>query len=307
MTVLWSSSWVLIKRGLAGVPPLWFAGIRYSIAALLLGATLSRPDREALRASTHRERWQLIALGAALYFGTQGAQFVSLAYFPAVVPALILNLVPVVVALGSAPLLGERLRPIQLAGIALCAVGTWLFFAPRLGTDTFADWHLAIPIIGLVANGGAAMLGRAVNRRRSVPAKAVTVVSMACGSALLLAAAAVLEPMPRLDVRGVAILAWLVVVNTAFAFTLWNKTLRTLSSAESSAINTTMLAQIAILAWAFLGEALSARDVAVLGIVIAGVLLVQRRSATGAREAHAREIRDLAPPRREIGTREPRE
>lgn len=277
VTTLWSSSWVLIKVGLAGIPPLMFAGLRYGLATGLLAATLTAADVAAVRAATRRELGELIGLGVSLYFLTQGAQFVSLDYFPAVVPALILNLVPVVVALGSAPLLGERLRPVQIGGIALCAAGTWLFFGPRFAAGLAADWHLAIPVVGLVANGAAALFGRSVNRRRRLSAKAVTVISMGVGSVLLLAAGSMLEPLPRLGLTGLAILGWLVAVNTAFAFTLWNKTLRTLSSAESSAINNAMIPQIALFAWVFLGEPLSARDIATLSIVIAGVLLVQRR------------------------------
>jgi drug/metabolite transporter (DMT)-like permease len=36
VTVLWSSSWVLIKTGLRDIPPLTFAGLRYAIAAAIL-------------------------------------------------------------------------------------------------------------------------------------------------------------------------------------------------------------------------------------------------------------------------------
>ena len=65
------------------------------------------------------------------------------------------------------------------------------------------------------------------------------------------------------------IVIWLAVVNTAFAFTLWNHTLRTLSAVESSIINNTMLVQIALLAWAFLGEPLTERQIA--GMIVAGL------------------------------------
>jgi hypothetical protein len=44
VTVLWSSSWVIIRVGLDGqnLPPILFAGLRYGSAALLLwAATLS--------------------------------------------------------------------------------------------------------------------------------------------------------------------------------------------------------------------------------------------------------------------------
>jgi drug/metabolite transporter (DMT)-like permease len=70
---------------------------------------------------------------------------------------------------------------------------------------------------------------------------------------------------------------WLAVVNTAFAFTLWNHTLRTLTAMESSLINNTMLVQIALLAWLFLGDRPTGQQV--LGLVVAsvGILLVQLR------------------------------
>jgi drug/metabolite transporter (DMT)-like permease len=54
-----------------------------------------------------------------------------------------------------------------------------------------------------------------------------------------------------------ATVLWLAVVNSAIAFTLWNRILRTLTAMDPSIINNTMLFQITLLAWVFLGEALS--------------------------------------------------
>lgn len=71
------------------------------------------------------------------------------------------------------------------------------------------------------------------------------------------------------------IIFWLAVVNTAIAFTLWNKSLQTLIAVESSIINSTMLPQIAILAWVFLGEALNLRQILGLGLVTIGIIIVQ--------------------------------
>lgn len=56
----------------------------------------------------------------------------------------------------------------------------------------------------------------------------VTVVSIGAGSLALSALALAVEEWPRLDSRSWAIILWLAVVNTAFAFTLWNHTLRRL-------------------------------------------------------------------------------
>ena len=66
-------------------------------------------------------------------------------------------------------------------------------------------------------------------------------------------------------------------VNTAFAFSLWNNTLRTLTAVESSVINNTMLVQIPLLAWIFLGETLTAQKWAGMLVAGVGVLVVQLR------------------------------
>jgi drug/metabolite transporter (DMT)-like permease len=94
-------------------------------------------------------------------------------------------------------------------------------------------------------------------------------VSMAVGAALLLVAGAAFQGVPALEPRHWAVILWLAVVNTAVAFTLWNHTLRTLSAAESSILNGTMLVQVAVLAWLFLDELLTLRQG--MGLVSAGV------------------------------------
>jgi drug/metabolite transporter (DMT)-like permease len=98
---------------------------------------------------------------------------------------------------------------------------------------------------------------------------------MAVGSVALLASGIAVQGFPAIPIEGWLIVAWLAVVNTAVAFPIWNRTLRTLSAVESSIINSTMLVQIAMLAWLFLGETLSPQDLAGLALVAVGVLVVQ--------------------------------
>jgi len=90
-----------------------------------------------------------------------------------------------------------------------------------------------------------------------------------------------IEPAPQLNLTSWALILWLAVVNTGFAFTLWNHTLRTLSAMESSIINNTMLIQIAILAFLFLGETPSWVQVGGMLLAALGALLVQLRPKGG--------------------------
>ncbi|MCX8009550.1 MAG: DMT family transporter [Ignavibacteria bacterium] len=59
------------------------------------------------------------------------------------------------------------------------------------------------------------------------------------------------------------------------AFTLWNHALRTLSAIESSIINNSMLIQIAVLAWIFIGEKLDIKEIIGLIPAVIGVLVFQ--------------------------------
>jgi drug/metabolite transporter (DMT)-like permease len=275
VTFLWSTSWVLIKLGLEEIPALTFAGLRYALAFVLLTPLLLR--REARRALTHltgREWLMLVGLGLVMYTLTQGAQFLALERLPAQTTSLVLSLSPVVVALLGMALLAERPTPIQGAGVLLFLIGAALFLLPA-AFPAGQLVGLGIAVVGLLANAGAAVLGRFVNRGTALPAASVTLVSMGAGSLALLGAGTAVQGLPELSLRGWAIVAWLAAVNTAFAFTLWNATLRRLSAMESSIINNTMLIQIAILAWAFLGESLGARQIAGLVLASVGTLVVQ--------------------------------
>jgi drug/metabolite transporter (DMT)-like permease len=102
-------------------------------------------------------------------------------------------------------------------------------------------------------------------------------VSMGIGAILLLAVGGTLQGIPRLDWQGMAIIGWLAVVNTALAFTLWNESLRHLAAMESALISNTMMAQIAVLAWVFLGEGLTLQKIAGMALAGAGVMVVQMR------------------------------
>lgn len=283
VTLLWSSSWVLIKQGLGEIPPLTFAGLRYTLAALVLWSVLLArpPKRAAVSALSTRDWRSLLLLGLVMYGITQGAQFVALAYLPAQSVSLTLSFTPVIVALLGTFLLAERLRPMQWAGVGVVLVGALVYFLPSLTGVGLAlagaaiGWVVAG--IGTLFNAASSLLGRAVNRGGRLDPLVVTAISMGTGALLLLGTGVFVQGMPVLSLNGWLIVAWLALVNTAFAFTLWNMTLRKLSATESSVINNTMLVQIAVLAWLFLDEPLGVRQVVAFALVVVGTLVVQVR------------------------------
>jgi drug/metabolite transporter (DMT)-like permease len=277
VTFLWSTSWVLVKIGLkASLPAITFAGLRYFIAFLcLIPFILINPThREVLRTFSRATWGQLALLGIVFYTLTQGAQFVSLAFLPAATLSLLLNFSPIFVALSSGLLKDESPSIIQWGGIILSVVGAIVYFLP-LKIPTGQVFGLTIALIGVLANSGSSLLGRRVNHQSGLAPILVTAISMGIGGLLLLIIGATTQGFGNLNLMQWLIIGWLAVVNTAVAFTLWNNTLKTLTAVESSIINSTMLPQIALLAWLFLDEPLNQRQI--LGIVLVGVgtLIVQ--------------------------------
>ena len=275
VTFLWSTSFVLVKIGLEDIPALTFAGLRYSLAFLCLLPLVLRPARLMPLRSLSRRKWaRLIILGLLFYTVTQGAQFLGLAYLPALTVSLLLNFTTIVVALLGIFLLAERPTVLQWSGVFLNIVGIVIYFYP-VAIPASQAVGLIVVAVGVLANAGSSILGRRVNQDGDIPPLAVTVVSMGVGGIVLLVTGILTQGLPPLTPINWAFIGWLAVVNTAFAFTLWNHTLRRLSAMESSIINSTMLIQIAVLAWLFLGEHLTWQEG--IGMVLAGLgaLIVQ--------------------------------
>ena len=204
---------------------------------------------------------------------TQGTQFVGLVYLPAVALSLFLSFTPALVALMGIPLLGETPKPLQWCGMLVYLIGALVYLLPV--EIPLAAVGLAAALIGLLANAGSSVLGRLVNREEQLHPLVVTVVSMGVGALILLVGGLASHGLPELSWRSWGIIVWLAAVNTALAFTLWNHTLRRLTAVESSLINNTMLIQIAVLAWMFLDESLSAKGIVGILMAAAGVLVVQ--------------------------------
>lgn len=276
VTILWSTSWVIIKFGLDDIPPLTFAALRYGLAFLVLLLVALRRTPGFWRAFSGRDWLWLGLLGLVYYTLTQGTQFLGLNYLPAILFSFMLNFTVLITALLGVAFLGERLTWTQWLGVGVFLVGAVIFFYPLL-VPAGLGLGMAIAVVSVFSNSFASIIGRSINRRGHIPPLAVTVVSMGVGALTLMAAGLLTEPFPQLTPGNWGNIVWLAVVNTALAFTLWNHTLRTLTAAESSIINNTMLVQIALLAWLFLGEQPGLKEWTGMLVATVGVVLVSVR------------------------------
>jgi len=275
---LWATSWVFVKIGLHDIPPITFAGLRYFLAFLcLLVVLLFNSSKREVQTLAPRAWLQLILLGIFFYAGTQGAIFVALAYLPAVTVNLLWSFSSVIIALFGALWLAERPTGFQWSGIILAVTGAVIYFYPVIITKN-QYVGVIVALVGILANAISSIMGRNINRSEKHSPLVVTVISMGIGSLVLLIAGILLEKAPVITLQSGLIILWLALVNTAFAFTLWNHTLRTLTAMESSIINGTMLIWIAIFAVTLLGENITGKELIGLAVTGIGTLIVQLRN-----------------------------
>jgi drug/metabolite transporter (DMT)-like permease len=182
VTFLWSTSWVLIKIGLEDIPALPFAGLRYTIAFFCLLPFALRSGQLAPLRRLSAGTWvRLLLLGLLFYSITQGAQFVSLFYLPALTVSLMLSFTTVLVALLGIFILHERPAAMQWAGTGFYLAGVLIYFYP-LFIPQGELIGLAVAMVGVLANAFSSILGRQVNRSGELAPIAVTVVTMGAGA-----------------------------------------------------------------------------------------------------------------------------
>lgn len=280
VTFLWSTSFIIIKWGLIEIPPITYAGLRYIIAFLCFIPFIAKRKYFDEIKELKTSQWKkLILLGFVFYTFTQGAQFLGLSLLPSVTVSLMLNFTPLIVAVMGVFLLSEKPSILQWFGSALFIIGIITYFFPitLIGNQGIG---LAIMFIGVLANAVSAIIGRDINRNKDISPIVVTFISMGVGAIILIALGISMSGLPEISFKTWMFLIWLAAVNTAFAFTLWNLTLRTLTAMESSIINGTMLIQIAVLAWYFLDENISFKEGIGMIIAAAGAVLVQIKKSS---------------------------
>jgi drug/metabolite transporter (DMT)-like permease len=148
---IWATGFVLARFVAPHVEPFSFLTLRYLLSFLVF-AGLAFAAGAAWPATWTGWRNALVTgvLMQATYLG--GVFWSTRHGLPVGIAALIGGLQPLLTALLSQPLLGERVRPMQWLGIAMGFLGALLVLAPNLGvTGNIPPAGLAACLIGAIA------------------------------------------------------------------------------------------------------------------------------------------------------------
>jgi drug/metabolite transporter (DMT)-like permease len=276
VTVIWGSSFILIKLGLDEIPPLTFAALRYTLGGLILIFWLL-VRRQSLIPNIGPNSFGLIAAsGVAAYTFGQGFLYTGQVYVSALTASFFFSLAPIFVLVLSMMHLYWRPQLSQLIGLFLVGIGSYLFFPPSVALE---QWQGVILLIA--SNIGTAyylILVRRAHQNIQISPTQLTAFALLCGGLALVPLALMFEGVHMPSTQAWLLIIWLALINTAFAYTLWNLVLRTLPPFELSIMGNIIPLNTAMLNTLFFGVRHSAREIVGLMVVVAGVIIVQMAS-----------------------------
>ncbi len=128
---IWGSTWLFIKLGLADLPPLTFAGIRFVIACAILFIIIRLRDVHLPRARTD---WILLSISGILSFGLNyGLVFWGEQYISSGLAALLQATLPAFgLVFAHFYLPGERLSWARIGGVVFGVCGVGVVFSNQL-------------------------------------------------------------------------------------------------------------------------------------------------------------------------------
>jgi drug/metabolite transporter (DMT)-like permease len=270
VTVIWGSTFVVVKVAVETVDPLAFVASRFGVGALALALLFHRRLRRATPGL-----WRAgAALGAALFAGFAFQTFGLRESTPAragFITGLSVVLVPLLVA----AVLRRRPGRSTLAGVGLCFVGMALLSAP-LSAEEWAvgSWRgdalvlmcafaFALHIVGV---------GHYAGRH---DAAAITVAQLAVVAALAGLLGVLAGASPPAETASWPAIAYMGLIATAVVFLLQNWAQIHTSPTHTALIFALEPLFAALFSWLFYGEALTPRMAGGGLLIVAGIVVAE--------------------------------
>jgi drug/metabolite transporter (DMT)-like permease len=277
---VWGSTWLAIKVGLGSLPPLTFAGIRFTIA---WGLLMFYAVAKRIQLPKDKGSWAvMLFLGLTQIAVPYALAFWGEQYMTAGLTALLFATLPFfVVVIAHFMIPGEPLNARKVLAMLVSFIGVTLIFSRELALTVNSVWGG----LAVIASAGFAGCANVVGKKysQSINTTVNVVVQMGVGALLLSAAGFSLEhgvPLYFSETSVFAVL-YLAVAGSAFGFIAlyWLFTRMEVTRTSLFTFITPIVA--VILGWFILGESVD-QNVAVGGaLILVGVVLVNQASRTG--------------------------
>lgn len=280
LTLSWGLNQVAIKVSNAGFNPMFGVLVRAAGGGLLVllwcrwrGIALFARDGTL---------WPGLAAGAL--FGFEFVLiFAGLEFTSAARSALMVNTMPFWMLLGGHFLLGERITARKLAGLVLAFAGVVLIFSDDLSIPgPKAIWGDLLCLLAGVLWAATVLLVKASRLSRTSPEKTL-LYQLSVSALIALPLIPLYGPLLReVTALATASLVFQTVFVVAFTYVLWFWLVRRYPASGLSSFTFLSPAFGVILAGVLLDEPLTLRIFAALGLIAAGLVLVNRAGRTAA-------------------------
>ncbi len=277
---IWGSTWLFIKLGLADLPPLTFAGIRFVLASLILVLMISA---RGVRWPRTRHDWILIAVSGALQFSLNyGFVFWGEQHISSGLAAVLQSTFPLFgFLLAHLYLPYERITTAKLAGVLLGVFGVGVIFSNQLSiAGTMALWGSVALVASALFGSYSNVLVKAYGQK--IDPQVLAAGQMICGFPPLLILGIATEGNPfRFHWTPMALLslAYLVIVGSVIAFALYYWLVRHMDVTNTMLIALVTPVVAVVLGMIVLHERLNWRLFVGGACIIAGLALIVIRKS----------------------------
>ena len=272
---IWGSTWLFIKLGLADLPPLTFAGIRFVIACTII---LFFIFVRRIRLPRTRRDWVLLAITGILSFGLNyGLVFWGEQYISSGLAALLQSTLPAFgLVFAHLHLPGERLSWTRIGGVVLGVLGVGVVFSNQL---TVAGSQALAGCVALILSAMFAAYSNVLVKRygKNLNPAVLSAGQMFFGLLLLLAVGISLEGNPlRFHWTPIALISllYLAVVGSVIAFLLYYWLVLNMDVTKSMLIALVTPVVAVLLGMIVLNEQIGWRTLAGGAMIISGIAFI---------------------------------
>lgn len=277
--LLWACNWVIGRSLYHDIPPMGMTFFRWLFAiAILAPFALPQLRRDA---PLLRRHWRILLVLGAIGIGTHNAlAYLGLNYTTATNGVILNSFIPVMIVALSWIFLRERLRPVQVAGVAISLAGVLailsqgslaLLLAFRLNVgDLFVILSMLMWAVYTIALRW---------RPAGLHPLSFLFVLAVIGDAVVLPmwlGEMALGHVIAWTWHGVAALASVALFSSVLAYVFWNRGVEEVGAPVAGLFVHLMPVYGVVLAWLFLGETLGAHHVAGIALILAGIAITSR-------------------------------
>lgn len=268
VTIIWGSTFVVVKNELASITPLAFVALRFAFAFLVMvaatGRSLARAGRREVAAG---------ALIGVFLFAGYAFQTVGLRYTTASKAAFITGLCVVLAPLFARFMLAHTPSRFALLGVGMATVGLGLLSLTEELTLSFGD----LLVLGCAVSFALHIVAIGKFAPKMDPL-ALTTIQIGVVALAGAGGTAMLEPQGGLPSAATwEVAAFMGVVATAFAFTVQNRVQAITTPTHTALVLSLEPVFGALFAYLLAGERLGARELLGCGLILGGMVVSELR------------------------------